>query len=274
MTHPSSGSPVDDTAHAHDAEILSARWPTSHSQQFEGNRLLQLAPPAEYLRLTPHLETVRLTRRQVLYGPNEPIRHVYFPQTGVLSAISHLHADRAVEVGTIGNEGMLGLPVFLMSDRAPLEALVHVPGVAKRVAASTFRELLSDCSEFHMVLHRYTLTFLTQVAQGAACNRVHSITERCARWLLMTHDRMQADRFPLTQDLLAVMLGARRPGVSIAAASLQEQGLIRYTRGRIAITDRKGLEAAACECYGIVRQHLDRMLPPEEGTAPTPVAAS
>ncbi|MDB4905421.1 MAG: transcriptional regulator, Crp/Fnr family [Gemmatimonadetes bacterium] len=273
MTHPSSGRPVDDTAHAHDAEILSARWPTLHSQDYEANRLLRLAPAAEYERLAPHLETVRLTRRQLLYGPNEPIRYVYFPQTGVLSAISHLHENRAVEVGTIGNEGMLGLPVFLMSDRAPLEAVVHVPGVAKRVSADTFRELLHDCSEFHMVLHRYTLAFLTQVAQSAACNRVHSITERCARWLLMTHDRMQTDRFPLTQDLLAIMLGARRPGVSIAAAGLQSLGLIQYTRGRIAITDRKGLENAACECYGIVRQHLDRVLPPDAQPA-TPPASS
>ncbi len=240
--------------------VLSARWPTVHAQEFESNRLLQLASPLEYQELAAHMETVRLKRGQVLFHPNEPISHVYFPESGVLSTVSHLDSGRMVEVGTIGNEGVLGLPVFLAFDRVPLEAAAQIPGIAKRVQAETFRELLKDCSQFHMVLHRYTLGFLTQVAQSAACNRAHSVTERCARWLLMTHDRMGSDRFELTHDLLAIMLGARRPGVSLAAATLQDAGLIRYGRGRVAITDRKGLEAAACECYAVVRQHLDRVL--------------
>lgn len=254
----------------HPADVLSARWPTSHVQTHEANRLLQLAGPDEYARLAPHLETVRLRRHQVLYAHNTSIREVYFPQTGIIAAVSHLRSGRHVDVGTIGNEGMLGLPVFLMADRAPLEARVHVPGVAKRIPAGVFRELLADCGSFHMVLHRYTLTFLTQVAQSAACNRAHDIAARCARWLLMTHDRMGAPRFPLTHEMLAMMLGVRRPGVSLAAASLQSAGLIRYNRGRIEIVDRRGLEAASCECYGIVREHLESVLPGGGAEAPPP----
>ena len=243
-------------------DATAYRWPTTHLQEYESNRLLRVAPADEYKQLAPHFETVKLSRRDVLFASNTPITHVYFPQTGVISTVSHLEDGREIEVGTIGNEGMLGLPVFLAFDRIPVEATVNIQGVAKRVKANVFRELLSDCSEFHMVLHRYTLAFLTQVAQSVACNRAHSVTERCARWLLMTHDRMGTDYFQLTQDLLAVMLGVRRPGVSIAASSLQEAGLIQYRRGRVEITDRPGLEKAACECYSIVRQQWDRMLTP------------
>lgn len=243
--------------------VLSYPWPIAHVQEYENNRLLKVAPPAEYQKLAPHLETVKLTRREVLYRSNSTIAHVYFPQTGVISTVSHLDGGRVVEVGTIGNEGMLGLPVFLAFDRIPVEATVHIEGMAKRVRADIFRDLLHDCGEFHQVLHRYTLAFLTQVAQSAACNRAHSTTERCARWLLMTQDRMGSDYFQLTQDLLAVMLGVRRPGVSLAASTLQDAGLIQYKRGRVAITDRKGLEEAACECYGIVQKQWDRMLTPQ-----------
>lgn len=239
---------------------LSDHWPTTHLQAYEGNRLLQLAGAEEYEQLAPHFETVKLRRRQILYRSNTPITHVYLPQTGVISMVSHLDNGRVVEVGTIGNEGMLGLPVFLAFDRTPVEAVVHIHGIAKRIRADVFRNLLSDCGAFHMVLHRYTLAYLTQVAQSAACNRAHSMTERCARWILMTQDRMGTDYFALTQDLLAVMLGSGRPGVSIAASGLQERGLIQYRRGRLVVTDRKGLEGAACECYGVVRQQFNRML--------------
>lgn len=252
--------PLNHRDYRPDGDVLSARWPTSHLQSHEANRLLRLADPDEYVRLVPYMETVRLRRHQVVYERNRPVEFVYFPQSGILATVSHLRSGRHVDVGTIGNEGMLGLPVFLMSDRVPLEARVHVPGVAKRIAAPAFRELLSECSNFHMVLHRYTLSFLTQVSQSAACNRAHDIAARCARWLLMTHDRMGANRFPLTHDMLAAMLGVRRPGVSLAAAALQDAGLIRYKRGRIEVTNRAGLEAASCECYGIVRDHLDAIL--------------
>lgn len=143
----------------------------------------------------------------------------------------------------------------------PIQAIAQVPGVTKRLPAEQFRTLLRTTTKLEVVLHRYTLAFLTQVAQSAACNRAHTLTERCARWLLMTHDRMASDDFPLTQDLLAIMLGVRRSGVSLAASTLQNAGLIQYTRGSITIRNRRGLEAAACECYRIVRRHLDRVLP-------------
>jgi CRP-like cAMP-binding protein len=166
----------------------------------------------------------------------------------------------AVEIATVGNEGMVGLEIFLGGEHTPAAAFCQVQGRAARIAADVFRQLARDSSPFTALLLRYTQAVLTQVAQSAACNRVHSIEERCARWLLMTHDRVPGDRFELTQEFLAEMLGTRRPSVSVAASILQRAGFIRYSRGRVEIVDRAGLESAACECYAVIASEYERLI--------------
>lgn len=224
------------------------------------NRLLASLPEEEYERLLPYLETVSLTHKQVVYAPNEPIEYVYFPKNCVISLVIFMEHGSAVEVGTVGNEGMAGIPVFLGADSIPSDAFCQIPGDALRMRADVFKNTVTPGSPLHYLLQRYTQTVLNQIAQTAACNSVHVIEKRCCRWLLMTHDRVGRDEFPLTQEYLSDMLGVRRASVSAVAASLQKAGLIRYSRGRIEIIDRKGLESAACECYRIVKAEFDRLL--------------
>ena len=210
--------------------------------------------------LSPQLESVTLELGQVLAAATEPFDHVYFPETAVVSIINHMSDGGAVEVGTIGNEGMVGIASFLEADPGQNETVVQIPGTARRAPASAVADGAHGHPTLRRLLNRYTQTYLTQVAQTAACNRLHGIEERCARWLLMTHDRVgRAETFPLTQEYLAIMLGVRRAGVTLAAGSLRDAGLIRYSRGAVHVIDREGLEAASCECYGIVRRHFDRL---------------
>ena len=229
-----------------------------------GNRLvaaLAVLAPSEAEWLTTQIEPVELDLGQVIAESNEPFRHVYFPETAVFSIISRM-ADGAVEVGTVGNEGMAGVAVFLDTDASVNETVAQIPGTAGRIESARFVDGVATRPELRRLLNRYTEAYLTQVAQTAACNRLHGIEARCARWLLMTHDRVgEAERFPLTQEYLAIMLGVRRAGVSLAAAALRDAGLIRYSRGAIRVVDRAGLERSACACYGIVRRHFDRLLP-------------
>jgi CRP-like cAMP-binding protein len=166
----------------------------------------------------------------------------------------------AAEVGTIGNEGMVGLPLVLEDEQAPTAVYVQVAGLGLRIAASRFSKELARSATMRTVMHHYAHAFFNQVAQSAACNQFHSLEQRCARWLLMTHDRMDADAFTLTQEFLAMMLGVQRTGVSAAASALQRAGLIDYTRGRVMIRNRPGLERRSCECYGISRREFDRLL--------------
>jgi CRP-like cAMP-binding protein len=228
-----------------------------------GNRLiaaLAVLAPSEAEWLTTQIEPVELDLGQVVAESNEPFRHVYFPETAVFSVISRL-ADGAVEVGTVGNEGMAGIAIFLDTDACVNETVAQIPGAAGRVESARFVDGAATRPELRRLLNRYTEAYLTQVAQTAACNCLHGIEARCARWLLMTHDRVgEAERFPLTQEYLAIMLGVRRGGVSVAAGALRDAGLIQYSRGAIRVVDRAGLEKAACECYGIVRRHFDRLL--------------
>ncbi|HEX2780079.1 MAG TPA: Crp/Fnr family transcriptional regulator [Gemmatimonadaceae bacterium] len=226
------------------------------------NRLLGALPPEDYERARSHLELVHYAQRQVLIEPEEPIRHVYFPMTMVASIVNLMDEAKAVEVGTVGCEGMVGLPLFLGDDRSPLRAFAQVPGMAARMKADAFASFASVPGALHQVLLRYTQAFLTQVAQSAACNGAHLVQERCARWLLMTHDRAEGDAFPLTHEFLAFMLSVRRPGVTIAMRALQDLGLVRYVRGWVEIADRAGLERASCACYRVVRAHTERLLPP------------
>jgi CRP-like cAMP-binding protein len=225
-----------------------------------GNRLLAALPADDYARLLPHLETISLPFKQILHAPDAPIAHVYFVTEGVVSLVHFSAEGTAVEVATIGNEGMVGLPVFLGAESTPGQALAQVPGAALRMPAAVFRRAVPPGSPLHALLQRYTHALMVQMAQSVACNRLHPIAARAARWLLQTRDRVRTDAFPLTQEFLAEMLGTRRAAVSQAAGQLQRAGLITYTRGVITIRDRTRLEEAACACYGIIRTAYDRVV--------------
>ncbi len=224
------------------------------------SRLLGLLSPRDYERLRPHLHRRPLRYRQSLYQARRPIRFVYFIESGVGSLVNTMANGDAAEVGTIGNEGVVGLPILLGDDRAPTDVYVQVPGGGLRMEASLFQKELARSASMRTVMLHYTHAFFNQVAQSAACNQFHSIEQRCCRWLLMTHDRMQSDEFLLTQEFLAMMLGVQRTGVSAAAGALQRAGLIRYKRGNVTIIDRAALIRRSCECYGISKKEFDRLL--------------
>ena len=217
-------------------------------------------PSRDRTRLRPHLKPVALTYRQSLYRANKAIEYVYFIESGVGSLVNTMTNGEAAEVGTIGNEGLVGLPLLLGDDRAPTSVYVQVPGSGLRMKAAAFRKELARSATLRSVMHLYAHAFFNQVAQSAACNHFHSLEQRCSRWLLMTHDRMHSDSFLLTQEFLAMMLGVQRTGVTAAAGGLQRAGLIRYTRGNVTILDRRGLERRSCECYGVSKREFDRLL--------------
>lgn len=225
------------------------------------NRLLGALPSTEYERILPYLEPVQFKQRQALFEQEEPIRHVYFPETMVVSLVSRLRDGVTIEVGTAGCEGMAGLPLFLGDESASVRAFAQIPGDAMRMEAEAFTRLAGAPGPFHRMLLRYTQAFFIQVSQTAACNGAHLVEQRCARWLLMTHDRIAGDRFPLTHEFLAFMLGVRRAGVTVAMRKLQDAGLVAYARGQVEIRDRAGMEGASCECYATVRAHSDCLLP-------------
>lgn len=234
------------------------------------NRLLASLPESALKGLRSHLELMELPLREVLFNVDVPIEHVYFPEDSVVSILGVMPEGTAVEVATVGREGMVGLPVFLGAEKMSAHALVQVSGRALRVEARAFRAHVQRSEATRNVLDRYTQAMFTLVAQGAACNRLHSIEERCARWLLMTQDRVGTDSFPLTQQFLSQMLGVRRAGVSEVASELQKEGLLKYQRGFITIHDRAGLEAASCECYGVIRSEFSRLL--EGRDSPNPLS--
>jgi len=224
------------------------------------NRLLGLLSPRDYKRLRPHLQCVALDYRRSLYRAHRPVEFVYFIETGVGSLVNTMANGEAAEVGTIGNEGMVGLPLLFGDDRAPTSVYVQVPGAGLRMKATLFKKELARSASMRTVMLLYAHAFFNQVAQSAACNQFHSIQQRCCRWMLMTHDRMQSDEFLLTQEFLAMMLGVQRTGVTAAAGALQRAGLIRYKRGNVTITNRRGLQQRSCECYGISKREFDRLL--------------
>ena len=226
------------------------------------NLILRAIPAEEYARLLPHLEPFALEPMQLLAELGDPIPHVYFPETGIVSLLSRLADGTLIENGTVGSEGMAGLPLLLGVDWTPVVMTGQVPGLSRRVDAATFRALLPTLPVLETILRRYVVYFLAQVSQSLACNSAHTVEQRCARWLLMTHDRVPGDQFVLTHEVLAQMLAVRRAGVSVAADAMRTRGLIQYSRGRITITDRAGLAAAACECYGIVRRQRDALVGP------------
>ena len=234
--------------------------PPLEDAEDRGNRLLDLLPAADRRRLLDRMELVELDLRQRIYEPGKPIEHVYFPLTTVISMLAVMEDGQAVEVATMGNEGMAGLPVFLGASTSPDLAFAQIPGRALRLPAGEFHELANGAGTVQALLQRYTQAFFVQLAQGAACNRLHSVDQRLARWLLMTHDRVGQDQFPLTQEFMAQMLAVRRATVTEAARRLQQALLITYSRGIITIVDRPGLEAASCECYRIITDEHTRLL--------------
>ncbi len=224
------------------------------------NRLLALLSSRDNAALRPHLERLPLDYKQSLYRADKPVDFVYFIEAGVGSLVNTMANGQAAEVGTIGNEGIVGLPIVLGDDQAPTAVYVQVPGSGLRMKASLFKRELARSPTMQVVMLRYVHALFNQVAQSAACNHFHSLEQRCCRWLLMTRDRMDSDKFLLTQEFLAMMLGVQRPGVSIAAGGLQRAGLINYSRGNVAILDGVGLKKRSCECYGVSKREFDRLL--------------
>ena len=224
------------------------------------NHLLEALPEDDRRRMLAGCETVELAFAEVLYTPEERLDHVYFPTSSFIALIMPVDRCGSLEVGLIGNEGMFGIPLALGVDVSPVGAMVLGAGAALRMDAARFCRELARSEALQREIDRYVFVHLSQLAQAAACTRFHVVEARLARWLLMTQDRAHADTFHVTQEFLALMLGVRRVGVTKAASSLQERGLIRYSRGNITVLDRRGLKAASCGCYKADRESYDRVL--------------
>jgi CRP-like cAMP-binding protein len=231
-------------------------WPS-------GNRLLDSLVPDERIRVGRELEEVSLRLKEPICAPGERMESVYFPSQAVVSVLARVQGTPGVEVATIGREGLVGVSLsWEATTLNPAELLqVQVPGTALRMEAEVFVAELAQNAGLARMVRSYTQAFVSQLCQQVACNGLHSIQERCARWMLLTHDRVAADEFPLTQGFLAQMLGVRRASVSAVAGALQEAGFIRYSRGRVIVLDRTGLEDASCECYQVLREVFDRLIP-------------
>ena len=219
-----------------------------------------MLPKQEQARLARRMERVRLEVKQKLYEPNEPIEHIYFPVSGVISMVTIMDDGTRSEIATVGNEGMIGLPVFLGADSIPVESFAQVAGAAWQMDSNAFRSELKNGGKLHDILKLYTQALMNQLARTASCNRVHNIDQRCCRWLLMTRDRVGGETFPLTQEFLSQMLGVRRASVTEVAQTLQKEGLISYTRGVMTTTNHKRLERRSCGCYRVVQHEYERLL--------------
>lgn len=224
-----------------------------------GNKLLAALGKQEYQRLVPDLQRVELTCGQVLHEPDQAIKYVYFPINSVICLMALMENGATTGVGIVGNEGMIGLPLFLGSKTSANQAIVEIAGSAIRMPADVMTKACVE-SGLNALLHLYTQAVLTQTAQAAACNRCHRLKPALANWLLSIHDRIESDEFRITHELISTMMGVRRAGVTNASLELQQQGLIRCTRGLIRVLDRKGLEAVSCECYELVKKEFDRLL--------------
>ena len=223
------------------------------------NRLLTALPQGELDQFYSNLHPVTLSQRQVLYAAGAPIEDVYFVEEGLGSVLTNMANGTMIEVGMIGLEGLIGMPALLGAEVSAPIVLVQIPGSAHRMSASRCKAIFDQSAAFRKITLRFAEAMLNLGAQTAACNRLHSIEQRCARWLLMASDRIGSDRMPITHEFLASMLGVRRAGVTTTAGDLQRSGLIRYHHGQLTITDRDGLEASACECYRIDHDQLDRL---------------
>jgi CRP-like cAMP-binding protein len=231
----------------------------SHSVSYPtGNKLLAALPPEEYERLLTDFELVHLASQQTLYTPDLPIQYAYFPLNGVVALLRE-SSGKSVGAAIVGNEGMLGFPLILGTDLVSTKAVVQIPGEALCIPADVFKAKVHQDSLLYRLLLRYTLTLVNQISQNVVCNQLHSLEERCCRWLLTVHDRLQSNEIPLTQSALALNLCVRRAGVSAVANTLQRAGIIHYHRGKIKILDPASLEAACCHCYQVNKQEFERL---------------
>ena len=225
-----------------------------------GNQLLARLPEDEYHRLSSELRPIALELKHVMSEPRASIDFAYFPIEGVVSLLTVMQDGAGIELATIGNEGMVGLPLLLGISESLSRAVVQVPSVGLRMPADRLKAETSQDTPLRRLLLLYNGAFLFQLSQGVACNGLHSVQHRCCRWLLMTHDRVGADEFPITHEFLSQMLGVRRASITEVLRPLQKDGLIRYRRGKMMVLDREGLEANSCECYRIVVNEYDRLL--------------
>jgi len=224
------------------------------------NHLLAALPTAEFEPLVAHLELVPLLLGQMLYEPDMQLQHAYFPTTSIVSLHYVMESGASAETAGVGNEGMVGISLFMGGDTTPSSAVVQTAGHAYRLERRRLKQAFDQAGLFQKVLLRYTQALMTQMAQTAVCNRHHSLEQQLCRWLLLTVDRLSGDELIMTQELVASMLGVRREGITEAAGNLQRAGLISYRRGHIAVLDRKGLEKNSCECYAVVKKEIDRLL--------------
>jgi len=225
------------------------------------NYLLAALPPGDFERLCPQLELVPMPLGDALYEPGGKLQHVYFPTTSIVSLLYVLENGASAEIAIVGNEGILGLSIFMGGETTPSRAVVQSAGYAYRLKAQLLKAEFSRAGPVLHLLLRYTQALITQMTQTAVCNRHHSIEQQLCRWLLLSLDRLSTNELRMTQELIANMLGVRREGVTEAAGKLQDAGLIVYRRGRITVLDRPGVEARSCECYQVVKTELDRLLP-------------
>ena len=233
--------------------------PVRHSPQ--QNHLLDALPASDYQRLSAHLELIPMKLGDVLYESGAKLRYVYFPTTCIVSLLYVMEDGASAEIAIVGNEGILGISLFMGGDTTPSRAVVQSAGHAFRLKAELLKNEFGRFGPTMQLLLRYTQALITQMAQTAVCNRHHSVDQQLCRWLLLSLDRLSSNELSMTQELIANMLGVRREGVTEAAGKLQDAGLIRYRRGRINVLDRSGLEARSCECYQVVKTEFDRLLP-------------
>lgn len=224
------------------------------------NRILSLLPPAEQAAVLERAEMVTVQSNEIVFNREEPIRFAHFPEDCVISLVTELEDGDQVEAMTVGDDGYVALATFHGLPSSKLKAFGQITGQSRRIAVEDFRKFAAECPGLNRLLHRYSQFVFETVSQSAACNRLHVIEQRCARWLLMSHDRVGRDRFDLTQQFLAAMLGVRRPGVTVAMGALEKAGLIGHTRGSVTVVNRTGLEKASCECYRTIRERQSKLI--------------
>ncbi|MGA2648515.1 MAG: Crp/Fnr family transcriptional regulator [Candidatus Sulfotelmatobacter sp.] len=236
-------------------QVVQAGERTNAAGKPVSNKILLSISDSEYNSIRPHLEYLRLPNHLVLHETGEKLRFAYFPNRGLISLVVVMKDGKTAEAGVVGNEGFTGTPAAVGLSRGPLRAVVQITGDGFRIKVGALQNTLESAPHLQMMLHRYAAIRGMQVAQTAACNRLHDIGQRLARWLLMTQDRVNSGALPITHDFLATMLGTDRPSVSLAAGVLQKKGFIEYTRGAVKIVNRKKLEDSACECYDVIRRY-------------------
>ena len=224
------------------------------------NYLLSAIPEVEFKRIEPHLEPVAFKLGVVLYESGDRLEYVYFPTTAIVSLLYEMENGSTAEIGVVGNDGVLGIALFMGGETTPNRAVIQSAGEAFRMSAKALKDEFTLGGFFHNILLRYTQALLTQISQTAVCNRLHPIDQQLARWLLLSHDRLTGDKLVMTHNLISNMLGVRREGITLAAQKLAAKGLIKNQRGTIHVLDRFGLEAAVCECYEVVNNEYNRLL--------------